>query len=87
MSEWRSKQREHGISGILLHRAPVALDLLPHLLEVGILEVADFLWIKPFRERGEADEITEESSDQAALFRRSFFNTGSGGRSREFDAR
>jgi len=46
MGHGSTKQCQHGIPGILLHRAAVPLDLRAHGLEVCCLDVSDFFGIE-----------------------------------------
>jgi hypothetical protein len=65
-----AEESQYRIPGVLLDGSAIALDLPAHGLEVCRLDVSDFLGIEPRRQWGEADQIAEEGSDQAALFLR-----------------
>jgi len=78
MGDRCAKEGQHGVAGVLFHRATVALDLPAHGREVLGLDVAHVLGIERLGQGGEPHQIAEKDRHQAPLFLR--WCSGSDGR-------
>jgi hypothetical protein len=64
------KEGQHRIPGVRLDGPAVTFNLLAHPPEALGLDVSELFWIELLRQRGEADEVAKEGSDQTALLLR-----------------